>query len=661
MLLVGAIRLALTRVQTRRTLLWMVVGAFVADFLFIAMQLHLSGGGWWHGATFYVLAVVIAASTVPPRALALITALGAAIYVGKGWLEVTGRWPAPVWSDFPRVDGNIEFLWNYAAFGAIGLSAAALMQLRLVQRIGDAQLRLRTVVDASPYLVMTIDDSGKISAASRVSERITGYDPEQLVGSPISLLVHESETDVLRDVLKRARSGERLRCEFRGVAADGAERWYGIGLSHIATQRDAREVVAMVRDMTDDHRLTEERRVLARELEEARRLELVGRLVSGVAHELNNPLSAILTLAEQMEQEEGATESASDARVIHEQARRARAIVRDLLQVVRAPARNALQTDDLNDTVRRVLAAIMTLADAAQRTLHTSYATEAALFRGEEGAIDQVVTNLIVNALQATSENGRIDITVSTDEARVRIVIRDDGPGFDSTLHAQLFEPFFTTRAPGHGTGLGLAVSRAIVERHGGTIAAQSLHETEGGAQFTVNLPRASAEAAIDELPSAVDATGAPVNDIVTLDAVFARADADAPAVARHVLIIDDESAIRLALSRWFMRRGWTVAQCEDGAQALEVLREQHGDFDLVLCDLKMPGMSGLEVYSALERELPQVLERLVITTGDVRVPVLEKPFALAQLAQVIEMLVPLPGVAVSIATKAESTPVGTG
>lgn len=427
--------------------------------------------------------------------------------------------------------------------------------------------------------------------------------------------------------------------------------------------------------MTDDHRLTEERRVLARELEEARRLELVGRLVSGVAHELNNPLSAILTLAEQMEQEEGATESASDARVIHEQARRARAIVRDLLQVVRAPARNALQTDDLNDTVRRVLAAIMTRADAAQRTLHTSYSNEAALFRGEEGAIDQVVTNLIVNALQATSENGRIDIAVSTDEARVRIVIRDDGPGFDSTLQAQLFEPFFTTRAPGHGTGLGLAVSRAIVERHGGTIAAESLHETEGGAQFTVSLPRASAEPAIDLSPSPVDASGAPVNEIATLDEIFARADAsvDAPAVARHVLIIDDESAIRLALSRWFVRRGWTVAQCEDGAQALEVLREQHGDFDLVLCDLKMPGMSGLEVYSALERELPQVLERLVITTGDVasadvaaflsnvRVPVLEKPFALAQLAQVIEMLAPLPVVSVSIATKAESTPVGTG
>ena len=204
----------------------LMVVAFVADFVFIAVQLHLSGGGWWHGATIFILAIVIAASTVPPRALAMVTALGVAIYVGKGWLEVSGAWVPPVWGTFPRVEGNIQFLWNYAAFGALSIVAAATLQWRLVQRIRNAQQRLRTVVDASPYLVLTVDRRDVITTVSRAAEHITGHSPEQLSGESFFSLFDQSELFAVQELLRNVRGGERLRRELRGVSASGAERWW---------------------------------------------------------------------------------------------------------------------------------------------------------------------------------------------------------------------------------------------------------------------------------------------------------------------------------------------------------------------------------------------------------------------------------------------------
>jgi len=627
----------------------LMVVAFTADFAFIAVQLHLSGGGWWHGATLFILAIGIAAITVPPRALALVTTLGVAIYVGKGWLEISGAWVPPVWGTFPRVDGNTEFFWNYAAFGTISIVAAAIVQWRLVQRIRNAQQRLRTVVDASPYLVLTVDHHDDITTASRATQRITGHAPEQLTGASFFSLFDASELVAVKEVLRCVRGGERLRREFRGVAASGAERWYGMGFSRINNESQLDDVVVMVRDMTDERAQLDERARLARELEAARRLELVGRLVSGVAHELNNPLSAILALSEQLEQEPDASGVSGEARIIHEQARRARTIVRDLLQVVRAPAHSTRELEDVRDTVTDALDALRTRPEAKRVQFEVRLSDTPLYVSAEEGTLGQVITNLIVNAMQAMSADGSVVIDVSGDAAFVHIAVRDDGHGFDPETSVRLFEPFFTTRAPGQGTGLGLAVSRAIIERHGGSLRAESIEAPERGAQFTVTLPRELSVAPGQNIRRGSAPPWVTSEHSASLRSTAEPAATRDVAVARRVFVIDDERSIRLALRRWFVRNGWHVEECADGAEALERLLGDGPAFDVILCDLKMPGTSGMQVYATLERTAPALLDRLIITTGDVasadvaaflalvQVPVLEKPFGLQQLTQLLE------------------------
>ncbi len=647
LLVISSLVVARKQIAARGLVVTFLVVAFIADFLFIATQLHLSGGGWWHGASFYVLVIVLAASTVPPRALATVTCLGVLIFVSKGVLEIGGVLAPPVWGDFPRPVGNSSFLWNYAGFGAIAMLGAAIMQSRLMDRIRRAQQRYRTVVDASPYLVITLDKQGTITTASRIAEHITGLTSERLIGMSFRELLHDSEQLALAESLARAARGERFRQEFQAADVGDSPRWYGMGFAEIDADGGRDAIVVILRNMTAERQRGEERARMERQLEEARRLELVGRLVSGVAHELNNPLSAILTLAEQLENEQ-TPHASSEIRVIHEQARRARAIVRDLLQVVRTPVTAGREPLDLRTVVTRALEGVETRPESKRVHVVNSLDSEPCFSALEDGALEQVVTNLVVNGMQACALQGRVDVTVSQADGWVFIAVRDTGAGIDEATRARLFEPFFTTRAPGQGTGLGLAVSRAIVERHGGTLTLESSSDAAGTC-FVVRLPDAS-EAAT--LPPPSDDAIFPV-DVATVSAP-ASASTSTPASAltqRSVLIIDDEESIRHALSRWFSRHGWHVTTAIDGAQGLTTIRSAERQYDAILCDLKMPGTSGMAVYRALEAESPALLDRLVIATGDVasvdvaaflstvNVPILEKPFALNQLADVLEQL----------------------
>lgn len=640
----------------------LAVAAFVGDFLFVGTQMHLSGGGWWNGAAFFMLAVVVAASTVPPRALALVTAIGILVYAGKAWVEVTGILPPPIWGDFPRVDGNEAFLVNYVGFGTLVLVGAAVIQSRLMSRVRRVQQRHRAVLEASPYLVLTVNAHGVITSASRVAAAITGRTATELVGSLFATLFDDSEVEALTDVIRRTREGERVRRDLRGVAHGfiGPSRWYGAAFSRVETDQPGDTMFVILRDITAERARQEDNARLATELEEARRLELVGRLVSGVAHELNNPLAAILALTEQFDHEGSRDQIVADARVIHEQARRARSIVRDLLQVVRAPSQS-LAASDVRPLVAQVVSGLASRPERARVTVQVVLPDAPCPVDTEDGSIEQVLTNLIVNALQATESGGRVDVTVRGGSTTIEIEVRDSGSGFSDEVRARLFEPFFTTRPPGHGTGLGLAVSRAIVERHGGTLEALS---PRTGACFLVRLPRTSKVVEM-ALPDAVPVTPPvpPLRDdaeavVAATDTraepvVQPNADEDAESLVRRVLLIDDEAAIRGALGRWFERRGWMVTHCSDGAPALALLLGDRESFDLVITDLKMPGLSGIDVYAALRDARPEMLERLVIVTGDVASPdvsaflatvsspILEKPFALAQLAEVMETIAP--------------------
>ena len=334
-------------------------------------------------------------------------------------------------------------------------------------------------------------------------------------------------------------------------------------------------------------------------LRQSEKLATLGELVSGVAHELNNPLSAMLLFAEDLLTNERRPDEREALSIIAQQARRSRSIVRDLLSFVRNrdAVREPVDSTAFLDSVIRGLAP--QLAELGV-VLHIDFAEERITLPIDRAGIEQVVTNLVMNGAQATGTNGNVWLRAKRDGQHFVIEVMDDGGGIPDEVLPRIFEPFFTTKAMGKGTGLGLSVSRGVVEQHGGWIDVRNSEATphsKVGAHFTVHIPL-PAQTTVVEDPA--DETDAAVEG------------------ARRVLIVDDEETIRQALSRFYARRGWDVTQAEDGSRAYERLIRASEPYDLVISDMRMPGFSGIELYSALREMRPELLDRLLFCTGEI-------------------------------------------
>ena len=386
--------------------------------------------------------------------------------------------------------------------------------------------------------------------------------------------------------------------------------------------RDARLV--LITDVTERQRAEEA-------LRKSEKLAAIGQLISGVAHELNNPLSSILILVETLLQDIRPPEDTEALTTIRDQARRSRAIVRDLLSSARGgPVRR--ERTCVRDLLRRTARGLAPQVEELGAELEVAIEDSLPELLMDATAIAQVVTNLVINAAQAAGEGGRVWLRGVTHAGRLEIIVEDSGPGIGADAFPRLFEPFFTTKPPGVGTGLGLAVSRGIVEVHQGTLMAENIPGR--GARFTVSL----AAPHLEPCSTAVDAERV----------------ASAPGAARRVLIIDDEPSIRMALKRFFSKRQWLVDEAADGASALKALLAPDApDYTLIVSDLKMPGLSGIALHDRLVIERPSLINRMIFSTGDVaspdartfiervQVPVLQKPFELATLDETIARYVP--------------------
>ena len=362
------------------------------------------------------------------------------------------------------------------------------------------------------------------------------------------------------------------------------------------------------------------------------RLSAVGRLVSGVAHELNNPLTAVLHLSDDLQHGDSLAPREREAlELIANQARRCRSIVHDLLSFARGRDRRP-EGASLGDLAASVQRGVEPILRSMGVDLEVSAEAAPGLVVDRLG-LEQVLTNLIVNGAQAAGPGGRVRLHALADGPGWRIHVEDSGPGIDPEALPRIFEPFFTTRPVGEGTGLGLSVSLGIVQRHGGTLEAGKAAQGSG-ARFTVRIPGpGTASGAAGGLPAAAPA----------------QEPTDGAAGKPLALIIDDERSVRMALTRYFERTGWRVEEAEDGASALQLLeRPAASNYRLVITDLRMPGKTGLEVHDWLAAHRPELFGRLILATGDVASPsirefmqrtprpVLEKPFELSTLATLV-------------------------
>lgn len=369
------------------------------------------------------------------------------------------------------------------------------------------------------------------------------------------------------------------------------------------------------------------------------RLADAGRQLSVVAHELTNPLTAILAFSEDLLNAEPAVEQREALMVIRHQARRTRLLLRGLLESLRgegnAPARVPFAPSRLLERIGAVGA-----RDCQSRGLHFTLSQTPDLpdLAGDESALEQVIANLLQNACQATPRGGKVTLTAQVRGRLLEFVVRDSGPGIAPEVMNHIFEPFYSTKPAGEGSGLGLSISQGIVRNHRGILTAENVPEADGGgARFVVALPFE------DRRWRDRQATGEETEGGGPLPA----------GGGRQVLLVDDEPSVRLGLRRYLERIGWGVHEVADGRAALAaLLPEERGlRFDAIVCDLLLPGVSGMIVYGKVCAEAPKLQERMVLVTGDLELPevrmfrdrtgaeVLEKPFAVEDLAARLDAL----------------------
>ena len=350
------------------------------------------------------------------------------------------------------------------------------------------------------------------------------------------------------------------------------------------------------------------------------RLSVLGELVSGVAHELNNPLTTILGYAQLLPSLEG-EDFRRAIQTIEQEAQRAGRIVRNLLYFARQH-RPRVEPVDLNAVLARVVEVRRYNLEANNIHLATQFGTVPELL-GDQYQLEQVFLNLVNNAQQALHPTGgTITITSEATGDVARVMVRDTGPGVPEELVQRIFEPFFTTREVGEGSGLGLSIAYGIVQSHGGRLLAQ--RPSGGGAEFIVELPLPPRAA-----PPAVPAT--PVSD---------------RGAGERVLVVEDEAAVRSLISTVLGTSGYAVRVAESGDEAVRALEES--TFDLVISDLRMPGLDGEGLFEQVRARWPLLERRLLFISGDIEadrfaarlrehdVRYLEKPFTAARLLTVV-------------------------
>ena len=379
---------------------------------------------------------------------------------------------------------------------------------------------------------------------------------------------------------------------------DGTTVWVEVTAHTEPGGPDTARMVALVRDVSERKELDDQSRDLYQQLLQAEKMAALGQTISGVAHELNNPLATILSWAERLTDKPLDNTTKRGVDVILGEADRAARIVRNLLTFARK-RQSTRSMIDLNQVVTETLTVRAYEHQLANVMVVTALASGLPQVFADAYQIQQVLLNLVINAEHAMlSANGRGSLVIRTwHDAQTDVValeVSDDGPGVPVEMQTKIFDPFFTTKDVGKGTGLGLTVAYAIAQEHGGQIRVDS--HPERGASFVVELPAGRN-----------DATARPLRlPAPSMEAVRGAS----------ILLVEDEHALATAVGDALAEAGLDVHYAGDGEEALAHVRQR--TYDAIICDLKMPRVDGMTLYRAIASAAPALSRRIIFVTGDV-------------------------------------------
>jgi len=502
-------------------------------------------------------------------------------------------------------------------------SEAGIENARLYHAMEQSELRYRTLFEGASDSIFLIDaHSGHIIDANPQAERLTGYPRQELIGRPVTDLCPPQHVDFFQAVLGQV-------SEAGGIATEETKVLHKNGRT-VPVECTARGIVldgkpvylVIVRDIA-------RRKELEQQLLQVEKLSALGQLVSGVAHELNNPLTSIMGYAQLALENDQDTQTRSDLERILEEAERSARIVKNLLTFARQH-RPEKRLADVNQVIESVLNLQAYQLRVDNIVVTTDLEEDLPPILLDSYQIQQVLFNIITNAHQAmTNHRGAGHLHVASQLARngeaLWIIIRDDGPGIPPEILSRIFDPFFTTKDVGEGTGLGLSICFGILKEHGGDIWVES--EAGQGTTFFLELP---VRPIIEE------------NFIGEISTAAPRVKGE----GKRILVVDDEPHILTLLSRILTRAGCDVETVSNGDAAAGKLAEQH--WDLIISDVKMPGMDGRRLYAHVLATQPDLAERIIFTTGDTASPstlsflaelgrpYLKKPFLTTTVRQIV-------------------------
>ncbi|MBN1882314.1 MAG: PAS domain S-box protein [Deltaproteobacteria bacterium] len=493
-------------------------------------------------------------------------------------LDKNGR-PHPV-----RISRRVQTK-NDQVTGVIGVLVDITSNLEIEEALKESEQKLRTLFLNSLDAIFIADGQGWFLDFNTSAVRLFGYDEIELATMRLEQLFFNPEDwkrfiEVIRndgsvtdyEVVLKKKDGSMVMC-------------VGTVSTVLDGEGDVTGYEGIIRDITDKKRLEEQ-------LLQAEKLSSLGEILSGVAHELNNPMTSIIGNVDLLFKKNIPDHMVKKLNVIRKESVRSGKIVQNLLKFARKTGTVSKPTD-LNELLKDTISLRTYNLKVDNIHVETRLDTDLPLIMVDPGQIQQVFMNIINNShdILKKKKGGNITITTSHKVDRVIVKVSDDGPGMSESVKKRVFDPFFTTKEPGRGTGLGMSVSYGIIASHGGNLWVES--EEGKGVTFTIELPRGELI-----LPETGQLT--PLHH---------------DGVERHVLVIDDEESVLNLCGEILEEYNYRATLVTGGSEGIYQLRKHR--FDAVVCDIKMPGLGGREVYDYVVSNIPEMMKKIIFITGD--------------------------------------------